>query len=96
MLSLSTEAVTIATLSKFVPELKPFTDNATLCQRLKIEALYEAAALAQVEDVEEVRRDEALNIPRSIDYNCNSLNLSFEEREKLLMVQPPTVSYIFK
>lgn len=68
-----------------------FIEDPLLCQRLKIEALYEAAAAEQALEVEEVRRDEALTIPKHIDYNASSLNLSFEEREKLIMILPQTV-----
>lgn len=40
-----------------------------------------------------MKRDEAYVIPRDINYNSESLNLSFEEREKLMAVQPQTVSF---
>lgn len=39
-----------------------------LCRRLKIEALYEMAIGDQAREVEEVRRDEKLMIPTTIDY----------------------------
>ena len=45
-------------------------DDRNLTQRLKIEALYEAALLEQQEEVMEVRRDEALRIPNHIDYTA--------------------------
>ena len=47
----------------------------------------------QAKEVEEVRRDESLLIPNEIDYLSKSLNLSFEERDKLISIQPQTVSF---
>lgn len=79
-------------LARVAPELLPLTHDPSLENRLHIEALYEAAAADQAKEVEEVRRDEALLIPKDVDYNSEFLNLNFEEREKLLAVQPQTVS----
>jgi tRNA uridine 5-carboxymethylaminomethyl modification enzyme len=45
-----------------------------------------------MQEVEEVRRDEKLSIPKNIDYFSKNLSLSFEEREKLTLIQPQTVS----
>lgn len=42
--------------------------NYELCRRLKIEAMYEMAIGDQAREVEEVRRDEKLLIPNTIDY----------------------------
>lgn len=42
--------------------------NPELCRRLKIEAIYEMAIDIQAKEVEEVRRDEKLIIPTTIDY----------------------------
>lgn len=56
-----------------IAELHPETlgwvkDNYELCRRLKIEAIYEMVISEQAVEVEEVRRDEKLMIPTSIDY----------------------------
>lgn len=74
--------------------MKLFAENASLCQQLKIEAIYESVAIDQMIEMEEVRKDECLLIPKSIDYNDDRLNLPFEEREKLSTVQPQTVRII--
>ncbi|XP_049855553.1 protein MTO1 homolog, mitochondrial isoform X1 [Schistocerca gregaria] len=66
-------------------------DRAVL-MRLVIEALYEMAICEQMEEVEEIRRDEALIIPTSINYAAKSLCLSSEEIEKLTLVQPSTIA----
>lgn len=91
MLDTNNEGITISILSQAAPELKVLTENPALENRLHIEALYEYAAQEQAEEVEELRRDEQLIIPKDLDYNSNSLCLSCEEREKLLRIQPQTV-----
>lgn len=45
-------------------------------------------------DVNEVRRNEEMIIPPTIDYTLSTLSFSFEEKEKLMMAQPQTVSYL--
>lgn len=88
------DEVDIKMLSNVAPELKHLDEDSRLAQRLKIEALYEYAVAGQAQEVAEMHREEALLIPRDLDYNSNKLNLSFEEREKLLAVQPQTVRKI--
>lgn len=88
------EKITVSLLATAAPELIPLTLDPALETRLHIEALYESASADQLEEVTEVRRDEALLIPKDLDYNSNNLNLSLEEREKLLAVQPQTVRAI--
>lgn len=39
-----------------------------------------------------MKRDESLIIPNDLDYTSQALNLSIEEKEKLLSIQPQTVS----
>nr|CAI5834482.1 unnamed protein product [Callosobruchus analis] len=92
MIDIRNDDITISRLAQAVPELLPLTYDHTLENRLHIEALYEEAALEQIEEMREVRRDETLEIPSHLDYNCESLNLSFEEREKLVAVQPQTIA----
>ena len=52
----------------FPKEFSMFVDNPKLCRRIKIEALYQEAVKQQHEEVELIRRDEALLIPPNIDY----------------------------
>lgn len=94
MIDVNNEGFTISMLAKAAPELLPLTDDPLLENRLHIEALYEFAAGEQAGEVAEVRKDEALIIPKDLNYNSESLSLSFEEREKLLAVQPQTVQKI--
>ncbi|CAG9856414.1 unnamed protein product [Phyllotreta striolata] len=92
MIDVANEVITISMLAKIVPELAPLTYNPSLENRLHIEATYEAAAEDQAEEVREVQRNESLVIPMNMDYNSDFLNLSFEDREKLLTVQPQTIA----
>lgn len=54
--------------------------------------MYEREIVEQAKEIEEVRRNEELLIPRSIDYTSKSLAISFEEQEKLLKIQPPNIA----
>ncbi|KAK5645070.1 hypothetical protein RI129_006370 [Pyrocoelia pectoralis] len=83
--------VTLDMLTKVCPDLKIYTDDEVVGQRLKVEALYEAAIAEQAEDIEEMRKDESLVLPYDLDYTSDNLNLSLEEKEKLLAVQPQTI-----
>ncbi|KAJ9597787.1 hypothetical protein L9F63_011395, partial [Diploptera punctata] len=93
VLSVAHDNVTIQKLDTAFPGVfTSIATNQTLCERLQIEALYEAATLDQQEEVMEVRRDEALVIPNQIDYTAKSLSLSFEDQEKLMAVRPQTIA----
>lgn len=92
MLGIGSEKVTVASLSEAVPEIKFLADRPAVAHRLQIEALYNHALEEQAAEIEEMRSEECLVIPRDVDYNSDSLSLSMEEREKLAAVQPPTVN----
>ncbi|KAI4460778.1 glucose inhibited division protein a [Holotrichia oblita] len=92
VLQYGNEIVTITDLGKIVPELNILSEDKNLERRLQIEALYESAIQSQASEVAEMKRDEAYVIPKDIDYNSEYLNLSFEEREKLMAIQPQTIA----
>lgn len=93
VMSMGNDEVTIHKLDAAVPGVfTSVASNAMLCDRLKIEALYEAATIEQQEEVMEVRRDEALIIPNHIDYTAKTLCLSLEDQEKLMAVRPHTIA----
>lgn len=83
--------VTLATLSEVLPEIKHLTCEKSLETRLQIEAIYNYYAQAQAGEIEMLKAEEALVIPRDVDYNSDYLCLCMEDREKLMAVQPPTV-----
>lgn len=54
-------------------------------------AAYEWCVVNQQQEIEEVRRDEALRLPEDIDYFAIDASLSAEVREKLNSSRPQTV-----
>ncbi|XP_044731978.1 protein MTO1 homolog, mitochondrial [Chrysoperla carnea] len=94
MVSIPADNVTIEKLYKALklPELQQFAEDKSLATRLEIEASYEHASTIQAKEVEEIRRDEQLIIPENLDYADHSFNLSIEEKEKLLQIQPQTIA----
>ncbi|XP_053666925.1 protein MTO1 homolog, mitochondrial [Anopheles marshallii] len=93
MLAISNDAITTERVCAVEPSVLGWVlDDPELCQRLKIEALYSLSIEDQSREVEEVLRNESLRIPDAIDYLSKSLNLSFEEQEKLVKIQPQTIA----
>lgn len=92
MLGLSTEGITIQQLETVIPDKfgGKFKDNG-ICERLKIEALYQASIYDQQEDIERVELDQSLLVPKDIDYTHTSLSISKEEIEKLSYIRPQTI-----
>lgn len=71
MLSVSHDEITVEKLTKALPDVfSQLGNDRNLNQRLRTEALYEAALVEQQEEVMEIRRDEALRIPSHIDYSA--------------------------
>ncbi|XP_074093427.1 5-taurinomethyluridine-[tRNA] synthase subunit MTO1, mitochondrial [Macrotis lagotis] len=87
------EEVNMAMLAKVFPEsLKKFAECPELMNRLKIEATYELSLLLQQQEIEEVQRDEALQLPKDLDYlTIRDISLSQEVREKLHSSRPETI-----
>ncbi|KAL9917255.1 protein MTO1 homolog, mitochondrial [Glossina fuscipes fuscipes] len=93
MLGIPSDNVTLKQLIDLLPqELGHLSDITTLADRIKIEALYSHFVEEQMQEVNEVRREEHLIIPKDIDYFAKSLSLSNEERQKLTMIQPQTIA----
>uniref|UniRef100_A0A2K6FMN3 5-taurinomethyluridine-[tRNA] synthase subunit MTO1, mitochondrial n=1 Tax=Propithecus coquereli TaxID=379532 RepID=A0A2K6FMN3_PROCO len=87
------EEVDMELLAKAVPDpLKKYTKCRELAARLKIEATYESAFFQQLQEIKEVQRDEALQLPRDLDYlSIRDVSLSQEVREKLHFSRPQTI-----
>ena len=76
-----------------VPAIREAMSSRELQFKIKTEATYQRFVEDQRADIEEIRRDEKLEIPTDIDYlNEVSLNLSNEEREKLELAKPSTIA----
>ncbi|XP_052571006.1 protein MTO1 homolog, mitochondrial isoform X3 [Peromyscus californicus insignis] len=88
------EEVDMELLANAVPEpLKKYTTSRDLARRLKIEATYESVLLYQLQEIKEVQRDEAFQLPQDLDYlTIRDVSLSQEVREKLHLSRPQTVS----
>ncbi|XP_066468535.1 protein MTO1 homolog, mitochondrial isoform X2 [Tiliqua scincoides] len=86
------QEVNMEMLARAVPEsLKTFAEWRQLAERLKIEASYALHVSNQKLEIEEVRRDEALQLPEDLDYFSLNVSLSQEVREKLDSHRPQTI-----
>eukprot|EP00075_Anas_platyrhynchos_P021542 XP_027310795.1 protein MTO1 homolog, mitochondrial [Anas platyrhynchos] len=82
-------------LARAIPEpLGKFAEWRELSERLKIEAAYEWCVVNQQQEIEEVRRDEALQLPEDLDYFAIDASLSAEVREKLSSNRPQTIGAV--
>ncbi|KAM6365545.1 5-taurinomethyluridine-[tRNA] synthase subunit MTO1, mitochondrial isoform 2-T2 [Alca torda] len=82
-------------LARAVPEpLGKLAQWRELAERLKIEAAYEWCVVNQQQEIEEVRRDEALQLPEDLDYFAIDASLSAEVREKLDSNRPRTIGAV--
>ncbi|NXK24407.1 MTO1 protein, partial [Arenaria interpres] len=86
---------TVEVLARAVPEpLGKLAQWRELAERLKIEAAYEWCVVNQQQEMEEVRRDEALQLPEDLDYFAIDASLSAEVREKLDSNRPQTIGAV--
>ncbi|NWI20478.1 MTO1 protein, partial [Crypturellus soui] len=82
-------------LARALPEpLGKVVEWRELAERLKIEATYEWCVANQQQEIEEVRRDEALRLPEDLDYFAIDASLSAEVREKLDSNRPQTIGAV--
>ena len=80
--------ISLATLADVWPELADI--DPAIAAQLEIEALYSGYIERQAGDVAALRRDEALQIPDTIDYAAIG-GLSNEVRQKLEAIRPATL-----
>jgi len=85
---LSRAAVSFADVARIWPELAAIP--AAVAEQVKIDAVYAVYLERQDADIAAFRRDEALAIPRELDYAAIP-GLSSEMRQKLAEVQPRTI-----
>ncbi|XP_010210334.1 PREDICTED: protein MTO1 homolog, mitochondrial, partial [Tinamus guttatus] len=87
--------VNMEILARALPEpLGKVVEWRELAERLKIEAAYEWCVANQQQEIEEVRRDEALRLPEGLDYFAIDASLSAEVREKLDLNRPQTIGAV--
>ncbi|KAL0131801.1 hypothetical protein PUN28_002983 [Cardiocondyla obscurior] len=92
MFSITDEEVTFTQLVKLLPSLKHMDEDPNLARRVEIEAKYNYVVAEQQVQVDDIRRNEKMIIPEDIDYNSSDLNLSNEDREKLMKHFPRTIA----
>ncbi|KAM5256510.1 5-taurinomethyluridine-[tRNA] synthase subunit MTO1, mitochondrial [Ctenodactylus gundi] len=87
------EEVDMELLAAALPEpLGKYAACRELADRLKVEASYESALFCQLQEIEQVRREEALQLPADLDYlTVRDVSLSEEVREKLHASRPQTI-----
>lgn len=80
-------------LEKALPDVyQGLTQSRQLEERLRVEIRYEQYCQRQKHEIEEIRRDEALQIPPDMDYVQLKCGLSHEEVEKLTLIKPSTIA----
>ncbi|XP_019376018.1 PREDICTED: protein MTO1 homolog, mitochondrial [Gavialis gangeticus] len=87
--------VNMELLARIFPEpLGKLAEWRELAERLKIEVVYNLCTSNQQQEMEEVRRDEALRLPEDLDYFTINASLSQEMREKLHSNRPQTIGAV--
>ncbi|KOC70834.1 Protein MTO1-like protein, mitochondrial [Habropoda laboriosa] len=79
-------------IAAFPERFGHLADDPIVKQRLQIEGIYEAGIEGQQQEVNEIRKNEQMIIPPTMDYSLRQLNLSTEEKEKLSELQPYTIA----
>lgn len=65
------EGITLAQLmSAFPNEFSDIPNNEKTRQRLNIESIYREALKKEIEQFEQIKKEESLKIPSKIDYNA--------------------------
>jgi len=65
--------------------------NSKVSEKLKFASMYERFIEDQKAEIEEVQKDENMELPINIDYTNPSLSLSHEEQETLTLTRPTTI-----
>ena len=91
ILSVTTFNAEASDIAKGNPDRYGKVDEA-LSKRIKVEALYERHVGLQKGEMEEIRRDEGMEIPDDLDYSDPTLSASFEEQEKLALSRPGSIA----
>ena len=80
--------MSVVRLSEFIPGLPPIRPD--VAEQLEIEARYTGYLTRQTADIKAFRKDEALRLPDSLDYDQVG-GLSVEVRQKLANTRPATL-----
>lgn len=72
------------------PEFKFLYEDENIRERVKIQSVYDEEEARQLEEIDDVRKNESISIPANFDYN-QILNLSNEAKEKLFTHRPTSI-----
>lgn len=91
---LSMEGIALDTLVQALSQDLPsdFLEDSEISRRLKIEASYSNVVEAQSRDIDRLRKELELKIPKNFNFYDPKLNLSVEEKEKLTEFQPTDIA----
>lgn len=85
--------ISIDMIIKVLPDrFGHLAQDSIILERIKIEAIYAPSIKGLQEEIDEIRKNEQMIIPSSIDYNMPQLNLSIEEKEKFSEIKPYTIA----
>ncbi|XP_074642568.1 5-taurinomethyluridine-[tRNA] synthase subunit MTO1, mitochondrial-like [Tubulanus polymorphus] len=88
---LGTNDVTCEMLAAAVPDdFNMIVENPQVALKLKIQAMYDNSLKEQMQQIEEVKKEEKLLLPEDLDYH--SLSISNEVRSKLDAARPQTIA----
>ncbi|XP_059469570.1 protein MTO1 homolog, mitochondrial [Neocloeon triangulifer] len=89
----SSSKATISHLRQLLPkELECLDGTESVWQRVTIGSIYKYFEEEQALEIEAIKKEQALVIPRNFDYKTPKLNISNEDREKLIIYQPQTIA----
>lgn len=92
LLGINNWNVSVARLAAADPAYRDMALDEALCLRLAAEALYHDLVQQQQYEIGEVRREEALAIPKNMDYYSSDISLSNEMRDKLDKARPESIA----
>uniref|UniRef100_A0A2K5H9C6 5-taurinomethyluridine-[tRNA] synthase subunit MTO1, mitochondrial n=1 Tax=Colobus angolensis palliatus TaxID=336983 RepID=A0A2K5H9C6_COLAP len=90
--SISTSRSLPVSILKYFTIDKDLLCNNTLCEFINHQTTYESVLFHQLQEIKGVQQDEALQLPKDIDYlTIRDVSLSHEVREKLHFSRPQTI-----
>ncbi|CAB3371784.1 Hypothetical predicted protein [Cloeon dipterum] len=93
LLADSSIKATVFQLRNLMPdELRCLDGTEAVWDRLVICSTYKYYEKMQTAEIEAIKKEQELVIPKNFDYNMPRLSLSMEEREKLAFSQPQTIA----
>uniref|UniRef100_A0A2P2I6T4 Protein MTO1 homolog, mitochondrial n=1 Tax=Hirondellea gigas TaxID=1518452 RepID=A0A2P2I6T4_9CRUS len=84
--------VTLQKLAAVEPAYRHLADDDVLCAKVKVEATYHDLVKEQMLEIKEVRKEEALLLPKHIDYYSSRISMSGEMRDKLAEARPESIA----